>query len=438
MKTKSLKLKYQIIMIVLSLAFFCGIVAKEGLVSYANNDDGTYSANCNFFSSSDIGQSMIESYMDKNIVIEKIGSLNYVYLSTAETGILNDITLFNGNYKVGSATINSLTTMFTIEDSNLTSTFIATAYVPIMGSSVEFELIIDTDSIVKTSSSVSNFGDRPAEYQSIISYSSSTDFGTNIQGSVVSLPTATASAGGRSSVVEVSAYYQKGSEKVSVDITYNSITLSYAGNYYIVYTAYNSYYTTSEGNDSETSEEFMLFSIGNSNQYPMYESNDGVVSLGDPNFILSGFAILNSNNITSGNDYNDIQSLLKKTSTNFDIYSIYLINDSEETVTYSGSLELSIKINGTYDRSNTSLYYYSNGKLTKVNSKIIVNKIIADTNLNGIFVVVENNVQTISVYFVIIIVFAIILFFSILGIITILILKQKGVFKYVKKGEQNV
>lgn len=94
---------------------------------------------------------------------------------------------------------------------------------------------------------------------------------------------------------------------------------------------------------------------------------------------------------------------------------------------------LSIKIDGTYDRSETELYYYSNESIVKINSDIYINKISADTHLIGTFIVVENNVESVNLVLVSLVTCTSIFTISIVGLVVTSVLYLKR-----KKGDQDV
>lgn len=405
----------------LILLLFLSISSNVDNVVLYTSTHSTYNATFAAESSSDIGSSMVNSQFESNISIEKIDGLNYIYLSAIEEGVISNYKFTFNNYSLGTKTIDTKTILFVLSDSNLHNKITVEAYVSVMYSNVEFNLTINND-LEFISNSINNLDDRPAEF--IPTFSINTySFGTQIQGSVIVIPTIFAYIDKLNCDVERKAYYQVGTELKEVELLGSNLTLSNTGHYFIRYSATSSAYKTYNNENTSNIFEIKIFVMSDGGvTYSTYSNIDNTIELGDYNFSLTSVVELHTSKLEEGDKYNDIKLALSNISTNFDVYNIVLIDSSYNEVNYNSKMYLSIKIDGTYDRSKTDLYYYENGNLTKLNSNIYVNKIVVDTHLNGTFIVVENNVSTLSSIMIIIIILTIILIISTLGIITTLII----------------
>lgn len=392
----------------------------------------SYEATFEVVLDSEIGTSMVNATFEDTVIIEKIDDLNYIYLSTKEDNAITEFKFSLGNYLLGLKTIDNNTVLYVLSDDNLYQEITVQAYVGAMSSSVEFGLTINND-LNFISNDIQSFDDLPPQYIpefSIDNY----DFGTQLQGSVITLPSISAKISNLDCEVTITAFYQVGSQLNEVELLGNNLKLSNSGNYFIFYTATSEDYLTYNNELSSNELYFKIFVMSDGGiSYSVYVNEDNTMELGDYNAVLTSFVSLKTEAVTAGVEFEVIKLSLAKISTNFKVYNINVLDSNEEVISYNSKMLLSIKIDGTYDRSKTELYYFTNDSIVKINSDIYLNKIVSDTHLIGTFIVVENNVQTVNGALVSVVVCSSVFGVSLIG----LLITTVGYFKR-KKGDVDV
>ncbi len=408
---------------------FCLIILFSALIfSYKVSalEGATYNATFTITleSQSEIGTTMVNESFESKLVIEKLNNLNYIYLSTKEENLINDFKFYKDNYLLGSKEIDNKAVLFVLSEENLHKEVYVSAYVSAMFKTVEFNLVVNND-LSFVSNEILDIN-RPAEYLPNFSIDSH-DFGTQVQGTMLLLPTITAKINNINCDIELKAYYQVYTEKNEVELLGYNLTLLNVGIYFVEYIASNDTYKDSNDNPTSNSLELKIVVMSDGGvSYAVYTNEDESIELGDYNSVITSLVVLNSFEIEDGEEYNNIKSSLSKVSSNFKVYNINLFDSNENTVSYNSKMLLSIKIPGTYDRSITSLYYYSNDTIVEINSDIYVNKIVSNTHLNGTFIVVEKNINNVNILFILIGIGISLFVISTIGSITTLVLLKKG------------
>ncbi|MFI3329397.1 MAG: hypothetical protein R3Y05_02780 [bacterium] len=374
----------------------------------------TYKSTFTINLDSEIGESMINQNFESELLVEKISGLNYIFLNSKEENTISKFSFFLDNALVGSQSIDNKTIMFVLSDANLYKEIQVEAYVSAMSSKVEFNFKVNELQFV--SNDILQLEDRVAQFIPMFSIESY-DFGTQLQGSVVKVPEITAKLNNSSCEVSINAYYEVGSELREVELLGSNLTLSNSGNYYVVYKSSSDKYLTYNNELTSNTLEIKIFVMSDGGlSYSVLTNVDKSIELGDYNAIFTSFTQLKTQQITDGEDYNNVTGLLSKISNNFKMYDIDVVDSLNNTIPYNSKVLLSIKIDGTYDRSKTEVYYYNENKIIKVNSDILVNKVVLDTHLMGTFIVVEENVNPINIPMLLMTIFIVFFIISILGL----------------------
>ena len=264
---------------------------------------------------------------------------------------------------------------YTLSENNLKSKLSFSAYISAMSREMNFTATLNLSSSDKTSDTVRNLGERPAEFVPVISTKAAAEYSLKV-GTVFPIPEATANLGDEDCPVTTSAYY--GDE--AVDVSGGKLTLGNVGEYKIIYKATNSQYKTSLGNDSFSEYVVTVHSITGEND---------IVKFRDTNNVLPDKAGIIAGKVTDGSDvYEKAASAMKKIADNFEVYSAEFLSEDGEVITLSGKVELLFRADDYFDRTKAEVYYMDdNGSLTKLSASGYGRYIVTETDKTGTFIV---------------------------------------------------
>lgn len=241
--------------------------------------------------------------------------------------------------------------------------------------SMSFSATLNLSSSDKTSDTVRDLGERPAEFVPVISTKAAAEYSLKV-GTVFPIPEATAKLGNEDSPVVITAVF--GND--SVDVSGGKLTLGNVGEYKIIYKATNSQYKTSLGNDSFSEYVVTVHSITGEND---------IVKFRDTNNVLPEKAGIIAGKVTDGSDvYEKAASAMKKIADNFEVYSAEFLNEDGEVITLSGKVELLFRADDYFDRTKAEVYYMDdNGSLTKLSASGYGRYVVTETDKTGTFIV---------------------------------------------------
>lgn len=264
---------------------------------------------------------------------------------------------------------------YTLSENNLKSKLSFSAYINAMSREMNFTAALNLSSSDKTSDTVRDLGERPAEFVPVISTKAAAEYSLKV-GTVFPIPKASANLGNEDSPVVITAVF--GND--SVDVSGGKLTLGNVGEYKIIYKATNSQYKTSLGNDSFSEYVVTVHSITGEND---------IVKFRDTNNVLPEKAGIIAGKVTDGSDvYEKAASAMKKIADNFEVYSAEFLNEDGEVITLSGKVELLFRADDYFDRTKAEVYYMDdNGELTKLSASGYGRYVATETDKTGIFIV---------------------------------------------------
>ena len=264
---------------------------------------------------------------------------------------------------------------YTLSENNLKSKLSFSAYISAMSREMNFTATLNLSSSDKTSDTVRNLGERPAEFVPVISTKAAAEYSLKV-GTVFPIPEATAKLGNEDSSVVITAVF--GND--SVDVSDGKLTLGNVGEYKIIYKATNSQYKTSLGNDSFSEYVVTVHSITGEND---------IVKFRDTNNVLPEKAGIIAGKVTDGSDvYEKAASAMKKIADNFEVYSAEFLSEDGEVITLSGKVELLFRADDYFDRTKAEVYYMDdNGSLTKLSASGYGRYVVTETDKTGTFIV---------------------------------------------------
>ena len=264
---------------------------------------------------------------------------------------------------------------YTLSENNLKSKLSFSAYINAMSREMSFTATLNLSSSEKTSETVRDLGERPAEFVPVISTKAAAEYSLKV-GTVFPIPEATANLGNEDSPVVITAVF--GNEPV--DISDGKLTLGNVGEYKIIYKATNARYKTSFGNDSFSEYVVTIHSITGEND---------IVKFRDANNVLPEKAGILAGKVTDGSDvYEKAASAMKKIADNFEVYSAEFLSEDGEVITLSGKVELLFRADDYFDRTKAEVYYMDdNGELTKLSASGYGRYVVTETDKTGTFIV---------------------------------------------------
>ena len=264
---------------------------------------------------------------------------------------------------------------YTLSENNLKSKLSFSAYINAMSREMSFSATLNLSLSEKTSDTVRNLGERPAEFVPVISTKAAAEYSLKV-GTVFPIPEASATLGNEDSPVVITAVF--GNEPV--DVSGGKLTLGNVGEYKIIYKATNSQYKTSLGNDSFSEYIVTVHSITGEND---------IVKFRDTNNVLPEKAGIIAGKVTEGSDvYEKAASAMKKIADNFEVYSAEFLNGDGEIITLSGKVELLFRADDYFDRTKAEVYYMDdNGSLTKLSASGYGRYVVTETDKTGTFIV---------------------------------------------------
>ena len=264
---------------------------------------------------------------------------------------------------------------YTLSENNLKSKLSFSAYINAMSREMNFTATLNLSSSDKTSDTVRNLGERPAEFVPVISTKAAAEYSLKV-GTVFPIPEASANLGNEDSPVAITAVF--GND--SVDVSGGKLTLGNIGEYKIIYKATNAQYKTSLGNDSFSEYVVTVHAVTGEN---------AIVKFRDTNHVLPEKAGILAGKVTDGSEvYEKAASAMKKIADNFEVYSAEFLSKDGEAITLSGKVELLFRADDYFDRTKAEVYYMDeNGGLTKLSASGYGRYIVTETDKTGAFIV---------------------------------------------------
>lgn len=244
-----------------------------------------------------------------------------------------------------------------------------------MSREMSFTAALNLSSFDKTSDTVRDLGERPAEFVPVISTKAAAEYSLKV-GTVFPIPKASAKLGNEDSPVVITAVF--GNE--SVDVSGGKLVLGKVGTYKLVYKAINAQYKTSSGNDSFSEYVVIIRSVTGEND---------IIKFRDVNNVLPEKAGIIAGKVTDGSDvYEKAASAMKKIADNFEVYSAEFLSEDGEVITLSGKVELLFRADDYFDRTKAEVYYMDdNGELTKLSTSGYGRYVVTETDKTGTFIV---------------------------------------------------
>lgn len=290
-------------------------------------------------------------------LLEKQNGVYYLSL-TFNVAKLDDIRLEIDDKTVGSQIAeengDTATYCYTLSESNISSPLPFVADVVPMGQdglNREIKVTVDLSSAEKTSDTVEDRGERPAEFVPALLTNAGSEY-LQETGTTFTVPAATAVLGSESCNVTVSAYYVNGDELQSVLYEKNQLYLDRTGEYRIVYRASSPLYKTSAGNDTYT--EYIVKIISDAGVSPLAKFED-------INNILPEETTLQASRITAGTLYNTAAERMKTVSDHYEVFDVNLYDAQGNAIELSDTVRVGISENSEFVGEDIEVYYLSGG-----------------------------------------------------------------------------
>lgn len=361
------------------MAMFGCIFARDASAyAVGGLSDGTYMVSV----SNDMP--MGKNNISDTALLEKQNGVYYLSL-TFNVAKLDDIRLEIDDKTVGRQITeengDTATYCYTLSESNISSPLPFVADVVPMGQSglnSEIKVTVDLSSAEKTSDTVANRGERPAEFVPTLLTNAGGEYVLET-GTTFTIPSATAVLGGESCEVTFSAYYVSGDELQSVESENNQLYLAKKGEYRIVYRANSPLYKTSAGNDTYT--EYIVKVISDTGVSPLAKFED-------INDILPEETTLQASRITSGTLYNTAAERMKTVSDHYEVFDVNLYDAGGNTIKLSDTVRIGISENSEYVGEEIEVYYLNeSGMLGKLTCAELNGYIEFETDRLGTFIV---------------------------------------------------
>lgn len=264
---------------------------------------------------------------------------------------------------------------YTLSENNLKSKLSFSAYINAMSRETAFSATLNLSEANKTSETVRDLGERPAEFVPVITTKAAAEYSLKV-GTVFPLPEATASLGNEDCPVTVTAEYGGASAKLSN----GKLTLDNVGVYKVVYKAVSAQYKTSLGNDSYTEYVVTVHSVTGENE---------LVKFKDDNNVLPEKAGIVAGKLTDGSElYEKAASAIKTIADNFEVFSAEFLSEDGEVITPNGKIKLLFRADDYFDRTKAEVYHMDeNGSLTKLTASGYGRYVAVETDKTGTFVV---------------------------------------------------
>ena len=364
---------------ILSLcAVFSAGASENFLLAAASSLCGTYTVSV----SNDMP--MGKNNISDLAVLEAWGG-NY-YLSLAfNTAKLSDIRLEIGGKTAGRQILGKNGDMtaycYTLSEESIAAPLPFVADVLPMGQSGlnrEINVTVDLSSAEKTSDTIENRGERPAEFVPTLLTNAGSEY-LQETGTAFTVPSATAVLGSESCNVAISTYYVNGDELQSVASENNRLSLDKKGEYRIVYRASSPLYKTSDGNDTYTEYIVKIFSGVGVSPLAKFEDINGILPEG---------VTLQASRIEAGALYNTAAERMKTVSDHYEVFDVNLYDAEGKAIDLSDTVRIGISESSEYVGEEIEIYYLSeSGMLGKLTCTELNGYVEFETDRLGAFIV---------------------------------------------------
>ena len=317
-------------------------------------------------------------------VLEAWGG-NY-YLSLAfNTVKLSDIRLEIGGKTAGRQILGKNGDMtaycYTLSEESIAAPLPFVADVLPMGQSGlnrEINVTVDLSSAEKTSDTIENRGERPAEFVPTLLTNAGSEY-LQETGTAFTVPSATAVLGSESCNVAISTYYVNGDELQSVASENNRLSLDKKGEYRIVYRASSPLYKTSDGNDTYMEYIVKIFSGVGVSPLAKFEDINGILPEG---------VTLQASRIEAGALYNTAAERMKTVSDHYEVFDVNLYDAEGKAIDLSDTVRIGISESSEYVGEEIEIYYLSeSGMLGKLTCTELNGYVEFETDRLGAFIV---------------------------------------------------
>lgn len=406
-----------LIIILINLMIFCFIMAGTLPVNAETPDsDGIYTVNV----SNDMP--MGGSNLSSSATLEKINGIYYLSLTFNTAKLSNPRLSIDGKtvgYQITDTDGDKKTYRYTLSENSLSSVLPFVVDVIPMGTggiNREFNVSVDLNSATRTNGTISYEDERPAEFIPVLTTNAGSEYILKT-GTFFTIPSANATLGSERCNVVVDAYFVDGENLKPVTIENNRIFLESAGEYLVIYTASDSSYKTSHGNDTYTEYRVKILSQSEDGAVVKYEDNNGV---------LPKDAVLQASGIKTGVLFNVVSDKMQTISDNFEVYDINIYSPDGGPVTLFDTVSMYIRLNPKYNENKIEVYYLNDeGMLGKLDCTVYDNYVMFETDRLGTFIVCVPGVAFVMPMWGYAII-SVVGFLIISGVITLMIVKRKN------------
>lgn len=381
--------KISSMLLVAVIVFLACIAALFGGVRVARAEspvtgtDGRYNVSYTIGGQTGIGADMIARYMDGTVVVEKIGD-NYYASVTQLSSSMEDLSLnlaegMQVGYRITEDNGSRKTYSYTLSAENLASALPFSVFVAPRGETFTFTITLDLANATRVGDVEDTTTDRPGEFVPVLSTIAGDEYEA-AQGSVFTVPAATAKLGDENCEVTVTAYYVRGGERTEVEVANNQFTLENAGEYHFVYRAESAQYKSLFGNNTFVEKDVTVTSVVGGGTLAKFEDANGV--LGENVSIQAG-------RVTEGSTlYDTAADKMAEIADNFEVFGVSLINADGSEAVPLGEYMLYLKAKSTFNRNEIVVYHMADdGTLTELTSENGGSYVKITTDKTGTFIV---------------------------------------------------
>ncbi len=351
-KISSMLLVAVIVFLACIAALFGGVRGARA-ESPVTGTDGRYNVSYTIGGQTGIGADMIARYMDGTVVVEKIGD-NYYASVTQLSSSMEDLSLnlaegMQVGYRITEDNGSRKTYSYTLSAENLASALPFSVFVAPRGETFTFTITLDLANATRVGDVEDTTTDRPGEFVPVLSTIAGDEYEA-AQGSVFTVPAATASLGDENCEVVVSAYYVRDGERTEV------------------------------GNNTFVEKDVTVTSVVGGGTLAKFEDANGV--LGENVSIQAG-------RVTEGSTlYDTAADKMAEIADNFEVFGVSLINADGSEAVPSDDYTLYLKAKSTFNRNEIVVYHMADdGTLTELTSENGGSYVKITTDKTGTFIV---------------------------------------------------
>ena len=352
--------------------------ADVGAESVIHGGDGTYLVPAR------LGLAMGKENFTDPVTVEKQDGRYYLTMgyNSASIGYL---TLLLEGKTVGTVTVRRdgwTYVTYTLSERHLQESLTFAAYIPAMSRETTFAVTLALTAAQKQSDTVSDVGERPAEFVPVLRTDAATEYSQKV-GTIFTLPIVSAQLGDENCRVTVTVSF--GGEPI--DLSNGRLSLDRAGEYVLIYRAESEQYRTSLGHPSFSEYRVVIRSTVGENELVRWTDDSHV--LPDGTNVVAG-KVSGASAV-----YERAAGAMEKISDRWEAYTVAFLDAEGEELTPDGTVRLFFRADDGFDRTKAEVYYLpESGGPVRLPTGGYGRYVKAETDRTGVFIVCVPGVDT--------------------------------------------